>query len=49
MRQAAGRPVRRRGVDLDQVDLPDPVEQQLQQLKQRLDALEAQLREKSKD
>ena len=36
------------GVDLDQVDLPDPVEQQLEQLKQRLDALEAELREKSK-
>lgn len=34
------------GVDLDQVDLPDPVELQLQQLKDRLDALEAQLRQK---
>ena len=28
------------GVDLDQVDLPDPIELQLQQLKARLDALE---------
>ena len=37
------------GVDLDQVDLPDPVEQQLEQLKQRLDALEAALAEKNKD
>ena len=36
------------GVDLDQVDLPDPVEQQLEQLKRRLDALESALREKSK-
>jgi serine O-acetyltransferase len=34
------------GVDLDQVDLPDPVEFQLQQMKQRLDALEAQLKQK---
>jgi serine O-acetyltransferase len=28
------------GVDLDQVDLPDPVELQLRQLKERLDAME---------
>jgi serine O-acetyltransferase len=36
------------GVDLDQVDLPDPVEQQLEQLKQRLDALETALNAKNK-
>lgn len=34
------------GVDLDQVDLPDPVEQQLALLNSRLDALEAELRQK---
>ena len=34
------------GVDLNQTDLPDPVELQLEQLKQRLDALEAALSEK---
>ena len=34
------------GVDLDQVDLPDPVELQLETLKNRLDALEAELRQK---
>lgn len=37
------------GVDLNQVDLPDPVELQLQQLKKRLDALEAALDGKSKE
>lgn len=37
------------GVDLDQVDLPDPVELQLQQLKNRLEALESELRQKKDD
>ena len=32
------------GVDLDQVDLPDPIESQLEQLKARLDALEASMK-----
>ncbi len=36
------------GVDLDQIDLPDPVELQLEQLKNRLDALEAELRRNEK-
>ena len=30
--------------DMDQVDLPDPIELQLQQLKERLDALEASMK-----
>ena len=34
------------GVDLDQVDLPDPVELQLQQMKKRLDALETLMEQK---
>ncbi|MCE5188174.1 MAG: serine O-acetyltransferase [Eubacteriales bacterium] len=34
------------GVDLDQVDLPDPVELQLEQLQKRLETIEAQLRQK---
>lgn len=32
------------GVDLDQVDLPDPIELQLEQLKARLDALERSMK-----
>lgn len=36
------------GVDLDQVDLPDPVELQLEQLKKRLDDLEAAMSGKNK-
>jgi serine O-acetyltransferase len=36
------------GVDLDQVDLPDPVELNLEQMKKRLDALEAAFSEKNK-
>ena len=35
------------GVDLDQVDLPDPIELQLEQLKARLDALEQSVKKES--
>ncbi len=36
------------GVDLNQVDLPDPVERQLEQLKARMDALEREMSGKNK-
>ena len=37
---AAGRPAGEAGVDLDQVHLPDPVQQQIQSLLRRIEALE---------